>query len=137
MTTRETTQLASKRQKLRNAINGMRNVLKVQGGDPNYIYRWVNDVEGRVQQMKELGYEPVVHDVKVGDKRAGDATQAGSVVTKSVGGGTIAVLMRIHKDDWNEIRAIKSEQIDEGERAIKDQLNSLEGAYGKVSLDRK
>ena len=40
----------------RTPING-RNVLTVTGKDPNYVYRIVNDVGGRVDMFKEAVHE--------------------------------------------------------------------------------
>jgi hypothetical protein len=56
-----------------------RNRLTVKNKEPGYRYRVVNDVDDRVQQMLELGYELVSEDVEVGDKRVDTATSLGSV----------------------------------------------------------
>lgn len=59
---------------------GTRNILTVKGKDPNYEYRIVNDIDDRVTQFQEAGYELVANEtVKVGDKRVNSATSEGSV----------------------------------------------------------
>jgi hypothetical protein len=66
---------------------GTRNKLTVQGKDPNYVYRIVNDVGDRIQQFIDAGYEIVeAKDVRVGDKRVETASSEGSQAQVSVGG---------------------------------------------------
>lgn len=117
----------------RTPVNGKRNVLTVQGKDPNFEYRIVNDTGDRVALMQERGYEIVSDDtVKVGDRRVANPTQEGSPVMASVGGGTKAYLMRIKKEWYAEDQQEKARQVAETEQAMK--RDAKEGMYGKLEI---
>lgn len=122
---------------VRAAISGRRNVLTVSGMEKGYKYRWVNDVDDRVAALREIGYEPVQHAVRVGDASTQSVTQT---VTKRVGGGVSAVLMRIPEDWHTEDHAAKQRAVDEAEAAIKD-AGSREGNYipkhSKIEIEHK
>lgn len=118
-------------------ISGPRDIMTVSNKDPNYVYRWVNDTENRIERFKLAGYEIVTseHDIgmptvdKVSDK-------FGSAYVKKVGGGLQSVLMRIPKEFYNEDQAAKQVAIDE----IADQMKQVgknPGEYGGVNLGRK
>ena len=114
---------------------GTRNILTVKGKDPNYEYRIVNDVDDRVTQFQEAGYELVPDEtVKVGDKRVNAPSPVGSAKQLSVGGGTKAFVMRIKKEWYNEDQTRKLSQVSEIERATKEK--ALDGAYGDIKLSR-
>lgn len=105
---------------------GQRNLLTVKGKDPGYSYRIVNDVDGRIAQFQEAGYEIVPREpVEVGDKRASAGTPVGSVAHFSVGGGQKAVLMRQRKEWYDEDQARKAAFVDAQESSIKQK--ALEG----------
>lgn len=121
----------------RTPINGTRQVLTVRerDKDPEFVYRFVNDTGDRIEQFKEMGYEPVTDsNVQVGDKRVATVRAEGSVVTASVGGGVKAVLMKQKKEWYNEDQAAKQAQVDELEGSIKS--TALEGSYGKISVEK-
>lgn len=115
---------------------GKRNRLTVEGKDPNYFYRIVNDTDDRVQQYMDAGYEIVkASDVRVGDKRVNVPSSEGSIATCSVGGGMKGVVMRI-KNDWHEEdQAAKLRQIDELEAATKAEALA-DGNYGELKVHR-
>ena len=115
---------------------GTRNILTVKGKDPAYEYRIVNDVEDRITQFQEAGYEVVQSDtVEVGDKRAASGTPIGSAKTLSVGQGTKAYVMKIKKEWFEEDQRAKQGQITATEASIKDPtLNG--GDYGSTKLSR-
>ena len=123
----------SKRPK-RTSINGVRNVLSVQGKEPGFVYRVVNDVGDRVAQFEELGYE-IVRDkeIKVGDKRVTKPTADGSPVQVSVGGGTQAFIMRIKQDWYDEDQKAKMEHVDKLESSMKSEAQT-QGMYGKIAI---
>ena len=74
----------------------VRNVLKWDNIEEGYQYRFVNDIENRIEQFKEAGYAAVESPNIVGDQRSpGDPAPLATHVEKSVGGGTKAILMRI------------------------------------------
>ena len=112
-----------------------RNILTVKGKDPNYEYRIVNDVEDRITQFQEAGYEVVQSEsVDVGDKRAASGTSIGSAKTLSVGQGTKAYVMRIKKEWYEEDQRAKLKQVDLQEASIKQK--ALDGNYGKIEVSR-
>lgn len=115
---------------------GVRNVLTVNGKDPAYEYRVVNDKDDRVQQYMDAGYEIVkASDIRVGDSRVNAPSAEGSIATCSVGGGMKGVVMRIRKEWYEEDQAAKMAQIDQLEAATK--AEPLEdGNYGNVNLHR-
>lgn len=114
---------------------GQRNVLTVKGKDPNYEYRIVNDIEDRIEQFKEAGYELVLDDAaKVGDKRVDAASSTGSAKVIPVGQGTKAYLMRIKKEWYEEDKQNKLARVAEIERATKEK--ALDGTYGDLKITR-
>ncbi len=112
-----------------------RNILTVKGKDPNYEYRVVNDIDDRVAQFVEGGYELVdneSHDV--GDKRVSQGTSVGSKKMFSVGQGTKAYLMRIKKEWYDEDQARKQKFVNQQEASIKEK--ALDGNYGSLEIKR-
>ena len=116
----------------RTPVGGARDVLTVPNKDPNYAYRWVLDVPGRLQRFEEGGYEQVREDLEVGQKTVDRGTQLGSVVTKSGGGNSKLVLMRIPKEWYDEDQKAKQDAIDELEDTM--QAESKEGRYGSIGM---
>ena len=117
-------------------VSGRRDILTVEGKDPNYKYSWVNDDRGMVERFKQGGYDFVEHDVVVGQQTADSSKATSKVVSKNVGGGITAYLMRIPKELWEEDYAAKHRRIDASEADMKRTLNSgKDGTYGKVSID--
>jgi hypothetical protein len=124
---------ASAQRPRRTPISG-RNILTVQGKDPNFEYRIVNDSGDRIQQFLDAGYELVdAAAVQVGDKRVNAASPVGSKAQVSVGKGEKAFVMRIPKEFYNEDQLAKKAHIDRLEQSIK-QTASSSADYGKVSI---
>ena len=112
-----------------------RNVLTVKGKDPAYVYRVVNDVDDRIAQFLEGGYELVDKDSHdVGDKRVSQGTSVGSKKIFSVGQGTKGHLMRIKKELYEEDQAAKQRFVALQEASIKEK--ALDGNYGKLEISR-
>ena len=112
-----------------------RNVLTVKGKDPNYVYRVVNDVDDRVAQFLEGGYELVENETHdVGDKRVSQGTSIGSKKIFSVGQGVKGHLMRIRKEWYEEDQNRKQQFVDKQEASIKEK--ALDGNYGKLEITR-
>lgn len=107
---------------------GRRNILTVGNRDPKFEYRWVNDVDGRLQMFEDAGYEAVSDPTEVGDPRAGDASQLGSTVRKPVGDGKSAVLMRIPKEFYQEDQDAKEQHLRAKEQALLQEAQG-EGFY--------
>lgn len=118
----------------RTSINGTRNILKVEGKEPGYEYRIVNDDGDRISQFQERGYEIVTDkSVKVGDRRIANPTAEGSPVQVSVGGGQKAYIMRI-KDEWyKEDQAAKQKEVDATVASMKkDAADNAD--FGKLQI---
>jgi len=102
--------------------------------DPNFHYRFVNDVGSRVYNFQQAGYELVADDgLVVGDSRVSDASNLGSAHRVVGDGGTVSVLMKIKKEWFEEDQAKKAAAVDEQEKAMK-QNNSVAGDYGSVKI---
>jgi hypothetical protein len=135
MTTEQKTVAPKKERVKRTPINGARNVLNVRGKDPAYSYRIVNDVDTRVNDFLERGYEVVTDQgVTVGDKRVAIPSQSGSVVEMSVGQGQKAVLMRIKKEWYDEDQAAKQQSVDQIENQMKAETRK-DGNYGSIKIE--
>jgi len=114
---------------------GARTILTVKGKDPNYEYRIVNDVEDRITQFLDAGYEIVADEaVKVGDGRVSQGSSIGSQKHLSVGQGTKAFVMRIKKEFFEEDQEAKQRRVNELESSIKQK--ALDGNYGKLEITR-
>jgi hypothetical protein len=81
-----------------------------------FIYRWVNDMPGRVKRMEALDYDIVKDDIKP------DSSGLGSAPTVVVGvdgpQGLNAVLMRKRLDWYEDDQKAKQEKLDELDKAI-------------------
>lgn len=120
----------------RSPVDHGRNRLTVKGKDPNYVYRVVNDVDDRVNELIEIGYEiDTSEDIRVGDGRINDNSRLGKVRQISVGGGIKGILMRIPKEWYDEDQEAKQEYVKKTEQAMRP--NPKEGEYGKVDLTKK
>jgi hypothetical protein len=95
----------------------------------------VNDVDDRVAQFVEGGYE-LVNDnsTDVGDKRVSQGTTVGSKKIFSVGQGTKGYLMRIKREWYDEDQAAKQGFVNQQEASIKEK--ALDGNYGKLEVTR-
>lgn len=117
----------------RTPINGSRNILKVNGQEPGFVYRVVNDTGDRVQEMIDRGYEIVTHDVKVGDKRVATPAAEGSPTKVSVGQGVQGYVMRIREDWYKEDQDSKQAVVNETEATMKAEAKKA-GNYGKIEI---
>lgn len=110
--------------------------LSVEGKDPNYEYRWVNDTDNNVSVRQEQGWEIVTdQDLKIGDKRVADPAELGSARTVSVGNGVTSHLMRIKKEWYDEDQQMKQKRVDELEKSTKP--DPRDGFYGKLNVNTK
>lgn len=98
-------------------------VLDVDNKDPNFEYRVVNELPGRVEKFIKAGWEPVSGDVSTSDaSRVQDASQLGSVTRRVVNKSSraevqTAVLMRIPKEYYEEDQKEKQRKVDEIEQS--------------------
>lgn len=126
------TQVAPKREK-RIPVSGPRDILTVTNMNPNYHYRWVNDIPGRIPKFQEGGWEIVNHEAEVGGKTVDRGSRLGSAVTKRVGNQVEAVLMRIPLEWYIEDQKAKQEQVNDLEATMRP----AEADYGSISIKRK
>ncbi len=123
------------RPKKRVPVGANRNLMTLDNMDPAYQYRWVNDSPGRIMRFTQGGYEHVVHDVNVGERRADSSSGVSSVVVKDVGKGTQAYLMRIKKEYYEEDKKAKAAALNSAEESMQRNLNNNgDGSYGKVTF---
>ena len=108
---------------------GQRNRLTFGKQDPNFVYRVINDTDERLAEAQEAGYEFVVSDAPLGDKRAAEGGKVDSRVSKPVGNGTRGFLMRIPKEFYAEDQAAKMGKVVETEKALKP--DTRKGEYGE------
>jgi len=108
-----------------------RNRLEVQNKEDGYRYRIVNDVDDRVEQLLERGYE-IVPNAKVGaagSRRVDNPTAPGSASSISVGQGTKAIVMRQPLEYALEDDALKAQIVDDTEQTMKNP----KADYGELS----
>lgn len=120
-----TEQLKKTRESRRTPVNGVRNRINIQGKDPAYVYRLVNDINqgDRVQGFIENGWEVVQSKEikKTADKRVADPSAEGSNVSLHVGHGTKGVLMKLPREWYNEDQQAKEDTLKTQESAMKQE----------------
>ena len=103
--------------------------------DSDFVYRFVNDVGSRVDQLKQAGYEMVTDEnLVVGEARVSDAGQHGSAKRVISKDGTVSYLMRQKKEWFDEDKAAKRERNDEITNQIKSKAS--DGMYGSIKMSR-
>jgi hypothetical protein len=103
---------------------------------PGFVRRFVNDHDGRVERFLEAGYEIVRNPAAdTSDPKAGKASNLGSPVRKSVGGGMHAVLMEIPADWYAEDQANKQREISDVEQSMQ-RPNVGDGQYGSINISK-
>ena len=125
-------------QRPRRAPLSQRNRLEVRNKEPGFHHRIVNDIDDRVDLLKEAGWE-VVPDAKVGvigHKRVDTTTALGTTAHFSVGQGVKATVMRIPIDWYNEDQSSKQAEIDAIEDSMKrEKKNNAD--YGTFEVSRR
>lgn len=131
----------------RTPVEGARDILAVNEQDPNYVYRWVADDPqrpGRIDRLKERGYEVVTDKVEVGQKVVDRATRTGSATTRTGGGGIILVLMRIPREWFDEDQKAKQDGVDAQETRMKTDIqqgripgSNQPGVGGSLNIESK
>ena len=122
----EAVQIERKTRPTRIPVSGPRDILTVTNKDPNYHYRWVKDLPGRIQRFLDGGYEFVNHDAQVGQRTVDASSRLGSAVTRLDGMNTL-VLMRIPLEWYNEDQESKQRELDSLEDAMKADGGNLKG----------
>lgn len=117
-------------------VSGNKDILTVKGKDNGFVYRWVNDKDGRIETFKAAGYETVDADVEVGTEDVKQASNIGSTVSKNVGQDTTAYLMKIDKKYYTEDQKTKAADVDSKEETLNEHLQNLSGRYGGIEIKR-
>lgn len=116
--------------------NDRRNKLAVHGKKEDFVYRFVNDSPGRVDEMEDLGYVIETNEnVRVGNRQRLSRSVEGSQVQIPVGGGTNAFLMKIPKEIFEQDLASKHLRADEELEGIVKSAKK-EGFYGEIKVSK-
>lgn len=117
-------------QRLRLALNE-RNL------DPAFKYKWINDEKDKLRIYKDAGFVHVYESEKiaVGQRSIDNAENPDSVVSRYVGMGVTAYLMKQPIEFAKEDAALRAANIDRLEADMKRSLNSgKDGQYGNVEI---
>lgn len=120
-------------------LSGTRDILTVEGKDPNYHYFWAADTDEKgteIYRLQRAGYEFVqAEKVEVGQSSVYKSHDVGSIV-RVPSGDRYVYLMRIpmqwYLDDQMDLERLNKEQ-EQSIVAYKEE----EGVYGDVKLARK
>ena len=123
-------------------LHDQRDKMTVDGRDPDFIYRWVNDIENgeRIQKFQKAGYEVVQDKVTVGEPTENDKyglNKTSTVLEKSVGGNVKAILMRQRKEDYEADQKAKDARVDTQEAQMKQDYLEKFGALRGSALTIK
>lgn len=120
----------------KSTADSRRNVLTVDNISNDKVPRWVNDVDNRISDMLDRGYEFVpASAVSVGDISVENTDKnIGNWKTKNVGKGITSYLMVQRKEWYEEDQKTKARRIDETESSLRTQ-NKLPQRYGKVDIE--
>ena len=133
----EAKKLADAKARIRTPLGAKRDILSVQNPEEGYVYRIVNDTPGRINRFKEAGYE-LVEDAQLGTSHVDGNQASQGVVSKDVGKGVTAVVMRQREEFYKEDQAEKQRKVDELENSMrKKKVNpneSTDGTYGEVKI---
>lgn len=113
-----------------------RNKITVEGLDhENFQYRWVNDKEDRLNVFLKAQWEFVPKKgLKAGDGGIDMSSRTTSAMSKGMGGGVVAYLMRIPKDIWL-MDQNRKEKEDVAALEADMRRNAQEASdYGRVSI---
>lgn len=126
------------REAIRVPIGGRRNLTGVNDTPDGYVDRWVNDKPGRVDRFKKAGYENVA-SANIGDSGVDSSHAEAGVVSRDMGQGVTAYLMRQRKDYFTDDQSAKQVEVDASEESIRrDVDNKLnDGHYGGVTIGRR
>lgn len=107
--------------------------------DPAFHYKWVNDVDDRIQRYQNAYYEHVSGEegLKIGQRSIDSSTgEVASVVSRDGGRGVTVYLMKVPIEFYEEDRAAKEAITEKRASALKQSLNrTQEGMYGGVKFE--
>jgi len=125
-------------------VSGYRDILTVEGKDPNFHYYWVLDTNedgSSVRRYKLGGYEHVMSDeVTVGQHAVYKSDNVGSIVRVPNGKSPdFLYLMKIPMEWWDEDQAAIQRNVDATEGDIfrdRSDVGGRDELYGKVGVSR-
>lgn len=116
----------------RTPINGMKTKLTLTGEEPGFHYVWVNDEN--VGTFQDASYEFVNHPIKVGNRHIDVSDMQGAKISRNVGNGVVAYLMRVPDEFYQEdMKVYHRDVVDAAEERIHVEINS-NGLNGKVII---
>jgi len=128
---------ADAKERMRIPIGGKRDTLSVKDTPEGYVDRIVNDTPGRIDKFKQAGYE-LVESAQLGTSHVDGNQSESGVVSKDVGKGVTAYVMRQRKEFYTEDQAEKQQNILEAENDMRrSKVNpneSTDGTYGEVKI---
>jgi hypothetical protein len=108
--------------------------------DPAFHYKWINDVDDKIQRYMQAGYVNVgAEEGLIIGQRSIDAStgELASVVSRDGGKGITVYLLKQPIEFFNEDKAAKEEATERRADALKTSLNSGQnGTYGDVNFDK-
>ncbi len=122
---------------MRIPIGSTRNLTGVNDTPDGCVDRWVNDKPGRVDRFKRAGYE-TVQAASVGDSGVDSTHADAGVVSRDMGQGVTAYLMRQRQDYFTEDQTAKQKVVDASEDSIRRDVETKlkNGHYGGVTVGR-
>ena len=129
----------SGRPRQRVPVSGNRDILTIEGKDPDYVYRFILDgsEDGqRIQKFKAAGYDLVSSDGhSVGQDMVYKTNNVGSIIRVPAGNSKFYYCVRIRKEWYKEDQSLKQGEILDREKAI-TRTDSENGQYGNIKLSR-
>lgn len=116
---------------------GSRPRILVNGKNPNFEYRIVNDTPGNIALYLNNGWQTCSNDeVDTGNFRAEQASEVGSLAYFIVDGSTgmKGYVLKISKEEYQEIQEAYEQENQAHEETLQPNLN--DGEYGSVKIDR-
>jgi len=122
---------------MRIPIGGRRNLTGVTDTPDGFVDRWVNDKAGRIDRFKRAGYENV-QAASVGDSGVDSTHADAGVVSRDMGQGVTAYLMRQRQDYFKDDQTAKQKDVDASEESIRRDVETKlkDGHYGGVTIGR-
>jgi hypothetical protein len=113
-----------------------RKKLDVANRDPGFVYRWINDIGGRLIDAERGGYEFVTSDAKAGqadvaNRNSSVGDRMSKIVGKNDSGHPItAFLMRIRKEWYDADQNAKKARLAATDAALKrGQAKPVDNSY--------
>jgi len=130
---------AGTKDRIRIPIGLNNDITAVRDTPDGFKDHWVNDNPGRLEKLKLAGYEHV-ESAQVGDVGVDGSHNEEGVVSRDMGKGVTAYLMRQRREYFDEDQAAKQARIDETVQSLRrDKVKSTEstdGSYGEVKIGR-